>query len=88
MLPYIQQTDLIMESEENKMKTPINIRKITHNEFNNLKSGDIVFVKCGDLTFQSTVVQPPFYNYDSDEPDWEVETTNGFCDEYSLYIYA
>lgn len=80
--------NLFAKQEENKMKTPINIREITHKEFNNLKSGDIVFVKCSGHTFQSTVVRPPFYNYDVDEPDWEVETTNGYCDEYSLYVYA
>ena len=62
------------------------MRKITHKEFQNLKEGDIVFVKCGDDIFESEVTQAPFYNYDADEPDWELETTNGFCDEYSLYV--
>lgn len=68
------------------MKTPINLRKITHKEFCDLKAGNIVYVKCGEHTFQSKVVSKPFYNADADDPDWEVETTNGFCDEYSLYI--
>lgn len=70
------------------MKTPINIKKITHEQFMNLKTGDEVFVKCYGHTFKSMVITPTFYNYDSDEPEWEVETTNGYCDEYSLYVYA
>ena len=65
-----------------------NIKKITHDEFHNLKPGDIVFGKCGKHTFQCEVIQAPFYNYDADKPDWEVETTNGFYDEYSIYIMA
>lgn len=69
------------------MGTPINIRKITHEEFMNLKHGDIVFIRL-DHTCQGTVTRPAFYNYDADVPDWEVETTNGYCDEHSLYVYA
>ena len=68
------------------MKTPINFRRITHDEFYNLKSGDIVFTKCGGHTYQSEIVQASFYNHDADDPDWEVETTNGFYDEYSVYV--
>lgn len=68
------------------MSTCINIREITYKEFENLKAGDIVFVKCSGHTFMSTVIRPPFYNHDADEPDWEVETTNGFCDRYSLFV--
>ena len=33
----------------------------------------------------ATVVRPMFWNYDADEPDWEVETDNGFTDIYSIY---
>lgn len=33
----------------------------------------------------ATVVAPMFWNSDADEPDWEVETTNGFVDIYSIY---
>lgn len=33
----------------------------------------------------ATVVTPLFWNYNADEPDWEVETTNGFVDTYSIY---
>ena len=31
------------------------------------------------------VVRPMFWNSDADEPDWEVETNNGFVDVYSIY---
>ena len=62
------------------------LMKITHDEFCNLKPGDIVWVRCGRRMYESEVLRAPFYNEDADEPDWEVETNNGFCDEYSLYI--
>ena len=62
------------------------MRKITHREFQELKIGDVVFLKCGDDIYKSEITRKPFYNSDADEPDWEVETTNGFADEFSLYI--
>lgn len=68
------------------MKTPINIRKITHEEFMNLKHGDIVFIRLNH-TYQGIVTRPAFYNYYADCPDWEVETTHGYYDEHSLYVY-
>lgn len=34
---------------------------------------------------KATVVTPLFWNSDADEPDWEVETDNGFVDTYSIY---
>lgn len=64
------------------------LRRITHREFENLKSGDAVFIKFGDNMYQAEVLGKPFYNSDADEPDWEVETDNGFCDEASLYILS
>lgn len=33
----------------------------------------------------ATVIRPLFWNSDADEPDWEIETTNGFVDLYSVY---
>ena len=33
----------------------------------------------------ATIIRPMFWNSDADEPDWEVETTNGFVDIYSIY---
>ena len=68
------------------MKISTDIRRITRPEFCNLKPGDEVFIRCGESTFKAVVVRPAFYNADADEPDWEIETTNGFCDEYSIYL--
>ena len=33
----------------------------------------------------ATVVRPMFWNNNADEPCWEIETTNGFTDIYSIY---
>lgn len=33
----------------------------------------------------ATVTRAAFFNADADEPDWEIETTNGFSDIYSVY---
>lgn len=68
------------------MKTPINLRMITEEEFHNLKVGDIVYIKASGYTFQGKVLNKPIWNSDADEPDWEVETTNGWIDMYSLYV--
>ena len=39
------------------------------------------------LTYQKAVVLSPlFWNSDSDEPDYELETTNGFVDINSIYL--
>ena len=68
------------------MFSTINLRRISHEEFLNLKAGDIVYLKIGKHTFQSKVVREAFYNYDAEEWGWEVETDNGYCDEYSVYV--
>ena len=68
------------------MKTPINLRMITEEEFHNLKVGDIVYIKANGYTCQGKVLNKPIWNSDADEPDWEVETTNGWSDMYSLYV--
>ncbi len=34
---------------------------------------------------KATVVRPLFWNSDADEPDWEIETNNGFVDTDSIY---
>lgn len=64
------------------------LEKITHEEFMNLEVGDVVFVDCCGHAYKSKIIRSTFYNYDSDEPDFEVETTNGFCDEQGLFVYA
>jgi hypothetical protein len=68
------------------MKTIVPLRSITEEEFHNLKQGDIIYLKINSHTFQGRVINKPFWNSDADEPDWEVETTNGFSDMYSLYV--
>lgn len=68
------------------MKTAINLRSIKPQEFMNLKKGNIVYSKVGKHTFQHKITRETFWNSDADEPDYEVETTNGFYDIYSLYI--
>lgn len=70
-----------------------NIRSFRRMEFNKIKElkvGDNVFVFIADILpkkgfYKAKVVQPLFWNSDADEPDWEVETTNGFVDIYSIY---
>lgn len=69
-------------------KRYINVRKITHEEFINLRVGDIVFVDYCGHAYKSKIIRSTFCNYDSDEPDFEVETTNGFCDKQSLFAYV
>ena len=68
------------------MKTPINLRMITEEEFHKLKAGDVVYIKANGHTFQGKVLNKLIWNSDADEPDWEVETTNGWSDIYSLYV--
>ena len=60
------------------------LKKITN--FFDLSVGDTVWVKCGGRFYRSKVTQAPFWNSDADEPDWEVATTNGFCDRDSIYV--
>ena len=63
-------------------------QQITYNGFFALKPGDSVYIKCGGKFYLSKVIREPFFNHDAEEPDWEVETTNGFSDQYSVYIKA
>ncbi len=63
----------------------VDMERLTLTEFINLKKDDIVFVQFHDTLIKSTILNKPFWNSDADEPDYEVETSNGFCDIYSLY---
>lgn len=68
-------------------KSRKNLREITSEEFHNLKPGDKVYINLrGERPIESKVVRAPFYNYDADEPGWEVETNNGYSDENSLCV--
>lgn len=64
----------------------LNLKRVSEEEFRNLKCNDVVFVKIGKQMLQSRVTHPAFYNCDADDPDWEVVTNNGFCDMYSIYL--
>lgn len=66
-------------------------RRMEYSEIKELEVGDKIYI--GILDFynnkinftKATVIRPMFWNSDSDEPDWEVETDNGFVDIYTIY---
>lgn len=60
-------------------------RQLSYKEVSQLKKGDKIAIGIGDRFVSATVVRPMFWNSDADEPDWEVETDNGFVDVYSIY---
>ena len=62
------------------------LRQVTFYEFMNLRKGDEVYLKIGPEFYKSIVVRECFYNADADDPDFEIETTNGFTDSISVYI--
>lgn len=66
-------------------------RQMEYSEIKQLEAGDHIAI-CIYMDIpnraefiDTTVVRPMFWNSDADEPDWEVETTNGFVDIYSIY---
>ncbi len=63
-----------------------NLRRITDDEFHKLKLNNTVYAKCGEHIYLSRVLQEPILNFDADDPDWEIETNNGWFDIYSLYV--
>lgn len=67
------------------------LRQMEYSEIKELEIGDKVAI-CISNNFpdkmefvSATVARPLFWNSDADEPDWEIETTNGFVDIYSIY---
>ena len=60
--------------------------RISREDFFKLKADDVVFLKIGNSFYKSRVTRKAFYNFDADEPDWEVETSNGFADVSSIYV--
>jgi hypothetical protein len=60
-------------------------------EINQLEEGDEIAICINNnppdkMEFiTATVIRPMFWNSDADEPNWEVETTNGFVDAFSIY---
>lgn len=67
-------------------------RPVSMAEAKKIKTGNIIFIglrneSSSGLTYQKAVVLSPlFWNSDSDEPDYELETTNGFVDINSIYL--
>ena len=65
-------------------------RRMEFTEIKDLEIGDKIYIGIEDIPnkiefVSATIVQPLFWNHDADEPDWEVETTNGYVDVYSIY---
>lgn len=54
-----------------------NYRWMTEDEFKRLKPGDTVVCEIDGRMSKETVTTGAFYNYDADDPDWEIETLNG-----------
>lgn len=65
------------------------IRQIEPSEAMELKTGDVIAIGirsgCKIELIPAKITREAFYNSDSDEPDFEIETTNGYSDLYSLY---
>ena len=68
------------------------IRQIEPSEALELKTGDVIAIgiRSGNKIqlIPAKITREAFYNSDSDEPDVEIETTNGHSDLYSLYRIA
>ena len=66
-------------------------RRMEYAEIKELEVGDKIAICVymdipNKVSFiDAVVVRPMFWNSDADEPDWEVETNNGFVDVYSIY---
>ena len=66
------------------------VRRMEFTEIKELEIGDEIYIGIEDIPnkiefVKAIVVQPLFWNSDADEPDWEVETNNGYVDVYSIY---
>lgn len=70
---------------QNEKHTFTTFKNMDFTEVSHLKKEDKIAIKIGSDFFSATVVRPMFWNSDADEPDWEVETDNGFVDVYSIY---
>lgn len=59
----------------------------THEEFLNIKKGDVVYYMSFSSSVEKTVaLEPPFWNSDADEPGWEVETEDGYLCECDIMV--
>lgn len=61
------------------------LQMLTLSEFCQLEIGDEFIIDIGNGEETVSVVNHPFYNSDSNEPGWEVETDAGFVAFGSAY---
>ena len=61
------------------------LQMLTISEFCTLKVNDEIIINIGNRSERVTVIDHPFYNTDSNEPGWEVETDAGFVAFRSAY---
>lgn len=61
-------------------------RWMTEEEFRNIKAGDSVICEIDGRMSRETVITGAFFNYDADEPGWEIETLNGAFTPDCLWV--
>ena len=61
------------------------LQMLTISEFCTLEINDEIIINIGNRNERVTVIDYPFYNNDSNEPGWEVETDAGFIAFRSAY---
>lgn len=61
------------------------LQMLTISEFCTLEINDEIIINIGNRSERVTVIDYPFYNNDSNEPGWEVETDAGFIAFRSAY---
>ena len=61
------------------------LQMLTIAEFCTLEVNDEIIINIGNRSERVTVIDYPFYNNDSNEPGWEVETDAGFIAFRSAY---
>lgn len=54
-------------------------------DFQKIKAGDKIYCQIDTRITEETATGDAFYNYDADEPGWEIETANGFFCWDSVY---
>lgn len=52
-------------------------RWMTEEEFRSIKPGDIFLCEMDGCLLEEMAISSPFYNYDTSEPGWEIDTKNG-----------
>ncbi len=74
-------------------KTGKSFRNLEYSEAKNLEVGEKVLISLWTNEehtklelISSVVTKAAYYNADCDEPDWEIETSNGAVDLYGLWV--